>query len=593
MNKSKNLINLMKFINILLLKIFMQFIKEYGPVNNLLQEQIRQYIDNSNIPFELSKIYRSDIGEKLVNLDTRLSEFRLFTEKYLFDLCEQLVNEISEQDKNMSYMLVKNDITHIRYNKGGYFKSHEDYLSLTTNIIEEHTLIMCLKGGCIGGETVLHFNDHFSYPSKATITANNILIFRKDLQHEGALIQDGTKEILTMNLWAFPKKKSDAIVIVSFANDTRTHVIAIHNIMNNVDNLLKAYIHFTGLKHNKNINFHITDYTWEDFDIIAQIYNGQAIPYEQFAIHQNIIDYYGFNWKNLLIKNFHVSNTTEFCIKCNTNDNIMICDSLSRYEEQLQHVKEYHLPYMPFKVLFAEGIVEYGGGMCGNNPTNIKMSPVWASFSERNNIMFYHYMISKSLDEIDNNGPIISNTKTLKKHKKPINIKPNNKFDKIADLSPITIYDEDSYNYDNEDDDIDNKFYVDYIDDQVLLGLTCCVKKADPAVIVKKLFNDDNMNIIEALKSGNVSTNNDNNNQKLDDYYVIDTKGRLAINPNHFEAIYDKVNNINLYNSLKTMIKTTKFIFPQITHNVEHFFCNEQIYGNFTFLMVYGFMKME
>ena len=37
-------------------------------------------------------------------------------------------------------------------NKMHFFKKHEDYLSITSNIIEEFTLIICLDANCEGGE---------------------------------------------------------------------------------------------------------------------------------------------------------------------------------------------------------------------------------------------------------------------------------------------------------------------------------------------------------------------------------------------------------------------------------------------------------
>ena len=42
-----------------------------------------------------------------------------------------------------------------------HLKEHEDYLSLTTNMIEEYTGIMCLNANCEGGETILNFNGLF------------------------------------------------------------------------------------------------------------------------------------------------------------------------------------------------------------------------------------------------------------------------------------------------------------------------------------------------------------------------------------------------------------------------------------------------
>jgi hypothetical protein len=49
---------------------------------------------------------------------------------------------------------------------------------------------------------------------------------------------------------------------------------------------------------------------------------------------------------------------------------------------------------MPFKMILAEGTFNYGGGMSGDPPLNISMQPVWVSFSERNNVLFYKNLVT-------------------------------------------------------------------------------------------------------------------------------------------------------------------------------------------------------
>ena len=49
----------------------------------------------------------------------------------------------------------------IKYSAGGFFKKHKDYLSITSNLIEEFTLIICVTPPDIaatstGGQTIIH-----------------------------------------------------------------------------------------------------------------------------------------------------------------------------------------------------------------------------------------------------------------------------------------------------------------------------------------------------------------------------------------------------------------------------------------------------
>jgi len=109
-----------------------------------------------------------------------------------------------------------------RLQSGGFFKRHQDYLSLTSNAVEEYTLIMCVTPPeveaatpAVGGETLVHVNPYFTLASKATTTRGGVLLFRKDLAHEGAPLVAGEKHIVTLNVWAY-RKTSRQVLLVTF-----------------------------------------------------------------------------------------------------------------------------------------------------------------------------------------------------------------------------------------------------------------------------------------------------------------------------------------------------------------------------------------
>ncbi|MEX0597190.1 MAG: hypothetical protein WD512_11875 [Candidatus Paceibacterota bacterium] len=266
----------------------MQFVQEYAVINEKLQLEIIKYIENDKNQFEESMVYNSLTDEKTFAPEKRQSEFKTFIchqHPELTSLCQNYVAEINKMNKNINFIMVQNDITHIKYQAGGFFKSHEDYLSVTSNMIEEYTLIMCLDASnIIGGETILHLNEHFKHISKATTTSLHALIFRKDITHEGALIKEGRKEIMTLNLWGIRMNETDRIIIISFIKDKmidkRTYVFSIEDIMTcNETNLLKTFINFKDQNGNnsgdKVVRYEERNYTYEQFAIIAQIYKKQ------------------------------------------------------------------------------------------------------------------------------------------------------------------------------------------------------------------------------------------------------------------------------------------------------------------------------
>ena len=103
--------------------------------------------------------------------------------------------------------LLRNDVTHIVYTAGGFFKAHQDFLSLVSNCVEEYTLLICAlppeaAGVTRGGLTRVTAGGGRVLESAATTTAGCALLFRKDMVHEGLPVLAGGKEVVALNLWA-------------------------------------------------------------------------------------------------------------------------------------------------------------------------------------------------------------------------------------------------------------------------------------------------------------------------------------------------------------------------------------------------------
>jgi len=127
-------------------------------LKNLDVSRISTFLAECKQPFQTSHLYDAVENKKLVDTERRLSEFRSITDERLFDLAEDIVKQLSAQDESADFTLVRNDLTHIRYHTGGFFKKHEDYLSVTSNLVEEYTLLLCVTPAgmhTVGGETVI------------------------------------------------------------------------------------------------------------------------------------------------------------------------------------------------------------------------------------------------------------------------------------------------------------------------------------------------------------------------------------------------------------------------------------------------------
>jgi hypothetical protein len=152
--------------------------------------------------------------------DLRKSTFRSITDAKLFDLVESILAKVNHDDPSYKYTLRRNDITHIKYETGGFFKRHRDYLSTTSNLVEEYTLLVCVTEndeGVIGGDTIIH--TYGGAKTFDTTTPGRGIIFRKDLEHEGMELTKGEKHIITANLWAVRKEQSKQVLLVTFPGD--------------------------------------------------------------------------------------------------------------------------------------------------------------------------------------------------------------------------------------------------------------------------------------------------------------------------------------------------------------------------------------
>lgn len=222
---------------------------------------------------------------KLINED--------ITGKKLFNSAKELINVLSTMDNYYNFTLIDNDITYLKYSSNKQYSMNiVKYLNDKYNEIEEFTLLVCLDAKCIGGEIVLHLNDHLKYKSSTSITPYNALLFEKNVKYEELMLESGYKNIITLNLLAI-KKDVDKLLIIK-CKDNKEICIQMNNILNIPNNSLITFIDFKN-KIDKNISIYIyneTEYTYEGMGIISKIFNKIDIPFEEYTKYKHIIDYY-------------------------------------------------------------------------------------------------------------------------------------------------------------------------------------------------------------------------------------------------------------------------------------------------------------
>lgn len=120
---------------------------------------IRAFLAKCDEPFKISELYATADSTRFADTDVRLSQSRAIIDPSLSALCEKLAGSISTDDEQYDYTLCPDNITHVKYDRGGFFKRHRDHCRGTSNIIEEFTLIVNVNPEgvpCKGGRTIIH-----------------------------------------------------------------------------------------------------------------------------------------------------------------------------------------------------------------------------------------------------------------------------------------------------------------------------------------------------------------------------------------------------------------------------------------------------
>jgi len=351
-------------------------VKEFPPLNVSLQERIRRRIFEDKSPALPSLLYDTHDKSKIYNLERRSSAFRLFTDPDLFKDCDALVALLSERDPAFTYSLRHNDVTHIHYEKGDFFEAHTDYLSVTSNHVQEFTLIMCLDATCgdckHSGETRFTLNPFCSITSSASVTPLHLVLFRKDITHEGLKLEKGTKDIITMNLWGMPSACPKTLVI-SFPASKDEGVQNFYALpWSKVDAFpycfFQRWASFGAASKQEGsstiLDYHCTVAPYKDMKIIVDILHGSHIEMDTYLIYTELVKFFGFVTSDLLLEipqtvkenRPQATSLTLVSSKDSTKTlNMVFADSPSALQVLNQAIKDEGLNALTFSMAFYEG----------------------------------------------------------------------------------------------------------------------------------------------------------------------------------------------------------------------------------------------
>lgn len=195
----------------------MQYVRECEglPVQGLIE-----FLADCDVPFQPSAIYQVASSENIIDPGRRVSVFRELNHPKVLEFASELVAKVSESDPVNTFALAKTQMTHVVYEEGGFFRPHQDFLSLVSNCVQEYSLLVCVSTdeGTEGGETRVEVGPGREIISRATTQPGCGLLFRKDLVHEGRPVTKGRKEIVMLDVWA-TRRAADGILLVTFPRE--------------------------------------------------------------------------------------------------------------------------------------------------------------------------------------------------------------------------------------------------------------------------------------------------------------------------------------------------------------------------------------
>jgi hypothetical protein len=614
-----------------------QYIKEFKPVNIDIQNKIIDLVITDTTDFKDSELYIPSLDKNIIDINKRNSIFKTIKNTELFTEITKLVDLISEMDCEFNYSVNKNDVTYIKYEKGGFFNEHQDFLTIKSNTIIEFTMIMCESAECVGGRTIFTLNKYFKHYSEYSTNKNHILIFRKDFRHEGELIQSGYKNIIIVNLFGIPKK-SESVIAVSFNNDENIITIPTTSVFNTEDNFFSSLIHFTGKEY---VYRHICPFTSEEFNIIDKIFKGIYISINDYDTFKYVIDYYCISNKYILLSSFKPINNK---IIVDMSKSIVLTNDDYELDNLVKLVKKHNLNYVPFKIVLVEGninwiyddieetkkhIDDYDSDEENFND-NFKsigygLNDMWFSVGELHNIQ-HITCIDKKERLYDYNEKYWIEMITDKKNIHDVSLFYLKHTDYYEDEDDTTDEDEDDTTdiitedvddivttYEDDSTDIDNvnvnvnvtknnksinkipifEYTPEYADYSIYFNFEVCIKEIDNTFIHNQIFSDPRGFNTDILSNKILININNYEAKYKNKYWSIDHNDKMFLNSEQSNNLIKYMKKNNFIHNLKELIKTKRYIFPQDEENIDIDLCNECSYGQITAIYITGLINIK
>lgn len=260
---------------------------KYFVFDDLVDDDLVNLVDLNQLKFEESQVYQRNKSE-----NKKVEDVRNSTQVSLNDrkLKEKVSNLLSNLDTNLYFHINSDNFDLIQYQEGQYFKCHQDYVTITSNIFRSYSMLICIQEPSEGGETVLHFsNDKVIWKCQK----GSCIIFDNEIWHEGLEVLKGQKIILKIDLLGYHKTSEKDFILIEFPKENKSHKICKTLLKPYSDNYFEAALRSAGKNIKNNNVLEIRTNTYEQLLPIFNLLTNKCdiLEYED---NFDIFDYYGF-----------------------------------------------------------------------------------------------------------------------------------------------------------------------------------------------------------------------------------------------------------------------------------------------------------
>ena len=350
-------------------------------------------LESCTEPWDTSPLYDAASRTEVVDTEIRASTARHLIDASLFELGDQVVAHINaSSDCREEFTLVRDDITHLRYRPGDFFKPHQDFSGLRSNVYTEYTLLVCVTPPGVptaGGATKVYAAEPAMakllpgggvHAFTCTAERGGALLFRKDAWHEGERVHAGEKYVLSFTLWGrprprhadevllhvvFPSEKPEALSagsadLMREANRP-SYVLSAADVRASGGNMLKALLEERWASSVGRagdtasiVRYECDACTYNEFGVIYDILLGRPVGISTFRARLDLIRYFfaGLPARLCLDANYAFGlEGSPLCRGPTMLPDLIVCESEARLASLVSYASEHRLPFVPFRVV--------------------------------------------------------------------------------------------------------------------------------------------------------------------------------------------------------------------------------------------------